>query len=115
MAADLGYGIYFPDDPGYSLTDDHVPFKNLGIPAVDIIDFDYDEHHTTNDDLDHISYESIGIVADVVLQWLLGVVNTNITTMDVLPFSSSLSTSDEAPFQGFSMVALIILFRRFQS
>src|SRR5262249_40355034 len=39
-AREIGYGTHFlNDDSGYS--DDHIPFKNAGVPVVDLIDFDY--------------------------------------------------------------------------
>ena len=41
IAADLGYGNYFIPEERHNILDDHVPFLNKGIPAVDIIDFDY--------------------------------------------------------------------------
>jgi len=35
--------------PGRPIYDDHVPFLAEGIPAVDLIDFEYPEWHTTSD------------------------------------------------------------------
>jgi hypothetical protein len=39
-AAELGYSRHFPNRPG-AIEDDHIPFLRVGIPAVDLIDFDY--------------------------------------------------------------------------
>ena len=57
-----------------SMVDDHQPFLEAGIPAVDIIDFEYGEGeednsywHTKDDTLDKLSAESLKIVGDVVL------------------------------------------------
>lgn len=36
-------------EPGRPVYDDHVPFLAAGIPAVDLIDFDYPQWHTTAD------------------------------------------------------------------
>jgi Zn-dependent M28 family amino/carboxypeptidase len=47
--------------------DDHFPFLAAGVPAVDIIDFDYPPWHTALDDLDHVSARSLQIVGDVLL------------------------------------------------
>jgi Zn-dependent M28 family amino/carboxypeptidase len=69
-AATLGYSAYFIQQPGYSMLDDHTPFLNAGIPAVDIIDFDYPYWHTTQDVADNVSAESLQIVGDTLLQWL---------------------------------------------
>ena len=69
-AADLGYGEYFIPTPKYSILDDHTPFLRAGIPAVDIIDFDFPYHHTTQDTLDKVSAESLKIVGDTMVAWL---------------------------------------------
>ncbi len=42
------------------IIDDHRPFLDRGIPAVDIIDLPYAYWHTTADTLDKISAESLG-------------------------------------------------------
>lgn len=39
----------FRREPGPSIYDDHVPFLQQGIPAVDLIDFDYPVWHTAGD------------------------------------------------------------------
>lgn len=39
----------FVAEPGPSIYDDHVPFLGKGIPAVDLIDFDFPQWHTTGD------------------------------------------------------------------
>lgn len=70
IAADLGYEDAFIPLEKYSITDDHTPFLRLGIPAVDLIDFDYPYWHTTQDTLDKTSPESLTRVGRV-LQALL--------------------------------------------
>jgi Zn-dependent M28 family amino/carboxypeptidase len=47
--------------------DHHVPFVRAGVPAVDIIDLDNPTWHTAQDDLAHVSRQSLQIVGDVVL------------------------------------------------
>jgi Zn-dependent M28 family amino/carboxypeptidase len=49
------------------IEDDHLPFLNAGVTAVDIIDLDYAAWHTAQDTLDNVSQRSIQIVGDVVL------------------------------------------------
>ena len=61
----LGYSRYFQPRVGQTLTDDHVPLQQAGIRAIDIIDFDFPYHHTTDDTLDKVSAESLQIVGDV--------------------------------------------------
>jgi glutaminyl-peptide cyclotransferase len=47
--------------------DDHVPFVAAGVPAVDIIDLEYEAWHTAKDTLDAVSARSLQVVGDVVL------------------------------------------------
>jgi Zn-dependent M28 family amino/carboxypeptidase len=72
-AAKVGNGKYFLGNET-AIADDHLPFLSAGIPAVDIIDFDYGPDnsywHTKQDTLDKISGESIKAVSDVVIRAL---------------------------------------------
>lgn len=59
----------------YSILDDHQPFLDKGIPAIDLIDFKYgsaprlnDYWHTANDTLDKLSADSLEVVGQVVLR-----------------------------------------------
>ena len=69
----LGYGRYFLNNPD-AIEDDHVPFVELGVPAVDIIDLDYGPFnlywHSRYDAVDKCSPASLAIVARVVLATL---------------------------------------------
>ena len=60
----------FHDSVRYSLTDDHIPLLEAGIPAVDIIDFDYTSWHTHLDLPDRVSARSLAEVARVAL-WIV--------------------------------------------
>ncbi|HVX88462.1 MAG TPA: M28 family peptidase [Gemmatimonadales bacterium] len=66
-AARLGYGSTFRAEAGGPITDDHVEFHRVGIPAVDIIDIDYPWWHTKDDTLDKIGQRSLQIVGDVMM------------------------------------------------
>jgi glutaminyl-peptide cyclotransferase len=59
---------------GGSILDDHVPFQELGIPAIDIIDFDYGPNnsywHTGEDTVDKISPKSLEIIGNATIQLL---------------------------------------------
>src|SRR6266852_1759843 len=72
-ARSLSYQKYFLDSESY-ISDDHLPFRDAGVPVVDLIDFNYGPGHsywhTNLDTLDHISGESIKIVGDVVIRAL---------------------------------------------
>ena len=67
MARDLGYGRVFVDTPKHTLIDDHVELQKVGIRAIDVVDFDYDPHHTPFDTIDKVSAESLQIVGDVAM------------------------------------------------
>jgi Zn-dependent M28 family amino/carboxypeptidase len=70
-AARLGHEDVFVPELGAAILDDHVPFLEVGIPAVDIIDIDYAYWHTTADTPDKLSSESLQIVGDVLWTWLV--------------------------------------------
>ncbi len=71
-AAKLGYADKFINEEKYSMEDDHTPFLEKGIPAVDLIDFDYPYWHTTQDTADKVSAESLGAVGDTLWHWVAG-------------------------------------------
>lgn len=48
-----------------------MPFIEAGIPAVDMIDFDYPYWHTLADTTDKVSAESLDIVGETLLAWLI--------------------------------------------
>jgi Zn-dependent M28 family amino/carboxypeptidase len=54
----------------YTLIDDHVPLLDAGLPAVDLIDFDYPAWHTSRDLPDQVSAESLAEVARVA-SWIV--------------------------------------------
>jgi Zn-dependent M28 family amino/carboxypeptidase len=68
-AQSLGHTREFPNT-GHQIEDDHLPFIKAGIPAVDLIDFDYGPDHTywhqAGDTLDKTSAQSLKTVGDVV-------------------------------------------------
>jgi glutaminyl-peptide cyclotransferase len=61
----LGYGSTFVDE-ATRIEDDHIPFLEAGVQAVDIIDLDYPAWHTASDTLDETSARSLEIVGSVV-------------------------------------------------
>lgn len=72
QAAALGYEKYFIPDFKYSMLDDHTPFLESGIPAVDIIDFDYSYYHTSADTADKVSAQSLEAVGKTLWAWIVG-------------------------------------------
>jgi glutaminyl-peptide cyclotransferase len=71
IAGELGYSEYFISEYRFNMIDDHTPFIQKGISAIDIIDFDYPYWHTTEDTLDKISADSLEIVGSTILEWIL--------------------------------------------
>jgi glutaminyl-peptide cyclotransferase len=69
-AADLGYGSVFKPAVKYSITDDHLPLLDQGLPTADVIDFDYPYWHTLADTPDKCSAESLARVGQVILRAL---------------------------------------------
>lgn len=67
-ARDIGYGHVFVNATGQAFTDDHIPLQQAGIPAIDVIDFDYAAWHTPDDTIDKISATSLQAVGDVALE-----------------------------------------------
>lgn len=66
IAANLGYSTTFVDTPATSIYDDHRPFLDAGIPAVDIIHVPFPSYwHTLADTPDKCSAESLEIVGRV--------------------------------------------------
>jgi glutaminyl-peptide cyclotransferase len=70
VAGSLGYGEFFIPSPKYTIIDDHLPFLEQGIPAVDIIDFDYPSWHTVADTSDKVSAGSLARVGRTLEAWL---------------------------------------------
>src|SRR3990172_175378 len=70
-AAELGISSFTPDI-GYAVFDDHIPLLEVGIPCIDIIDFDYPYWHTLRDTPDKCSAESLGQVGRVLLALIYG-------------------------------------------
>lgn len=70
-AARAGYSAQFIDKVKYSMLDDHTPFLEKGLTAIDIIDFDYPWWHTTGDTTDKVSAQSLEAVGETLRQWIL--------------------------------------------
>ncbi len=72
----LGYTEQFPSNPTTaSIMDDHQAFVNIGIPSADLIINFWDNphwpyHHTTQDNLTHISNVSLEITGKTVEQFI---------------------------------------------
>ena len=76
IGSNLGYNKEFPTfSYSSSVTDDHIAFAEKGIPSADLIikfwnNPDWPYHHTTNDDIDHISKESLKVTGSTIEQFI---------------------------------------------
>jgi Zn-dependent M28 family amino/carboxypeptidase len=70
--ARLGYDRVFANRSPTFIADDHSSFLALGIPAVDLIDFNYGPGngywHTEQDTMDKLSAESFGVMLHVLIE-----------------------------------------------
>ncbi|MDQ3742466.1 MAG: M28 family metallopeptidase [Actinomycetota bacterium] len=69
----VGVEKVFPATTDVALLDDHVPFLEQGIPAIDLIDWQYPYKDTLRDTVDKTSAEALDAVgetvADLLLHW----------------------------------------------
>ncbi|HEV3479253.1 MAG TPA: M28 family peptidase, partial [Gaiellaceae bacterium] len=70
-AARAGHAAVFPPQTQPPVIDDHVPFQRAGVPAIDVIDFDFPCFHRPCDDLTAVSAESLDAVGETTLELLL--------------------------------------------
>lgn len=63
----VGEQSYFPDRTEATITDDHTPFLNAGVPAIDLIDWSY-PGHDLRDRLNRLSRRSLGAVGRTVIE-----------------------------------------------
>jgi hypothetical protein len=64
----VGAGRAFPDAEQGAIIDDHLPFIQRGVPAVDLIDFAFPCWHRTCDDLSAVSERSLDLVGETVVE-----------------------------------------------
>lgn len=77
-AAEAGFGSYFINQQGFTVTDDHKPLNEAGLPTIDIISYYPDceqssfgpTWHTINDDMNHLDKEVLKAVGQSLIQYL---------------------------------------------
>ena len=65
-----GNARHFPPTTTGPVLDDHVPFIRAGVPAIDLIDFDFACWHRTCDNLSAVSPRSLDATGETVLELL---------------------------------------------
>jgi hypothetical protein len=58
-------------EQGPTILDDHLSLNDVGIPTVDLIDFDYPQWHTLKDTPEYCSADSLGKVGTLLETWLM--------------------------------------------
>ena len=66
----VGVGCVFPPRTSRPISDDHVPFLRAGVPAINLIDFDFPCFHRTCDDLSAVSERSLDASGEAVRELL---------------------------------------------
>jgi hypothetical protein len=66
----VGTTAVFPDRTQPGVLDDHYPFRQRGVPSIDLIDFDYPCWHRACDDLSRVSKRSLDAVGETVFELL---------------------------------------------
>jgi glutaminyl-peptide cyclotransferase len=64
----VGAGRLFPRESTGAVLDDHIPFLRVGVPAIDLIDFDFPCFHHPCDDLSAVSERSVDGVGESVYE-----------------------------------------------
>jgi hypothetical protein len=67
-AAAVGAGAALPSGGGQQITDDHTPFLEQGVPAIDLIQWPYECWHKRCDDLSAVSERSLDQTGETVLE-----------------------------------------------
>lgn len=68
----VGAEAAFPGGTAGAVYDDHTPFLRRGVPAIDLIDFDYPHFHRPSDTLDKVSARSLDLVGETLVHFLDG-------------------------------------------
>jgi glutaminyl-peptide cyclotransferase len=69
-AARAGVGCAFPARSRDAVSDDHKPFLEAGVPAIDLIDFEFGCWHKRCDDMSAVSERSLDASAEAVRELL---------------------------------------------
>jgi len=71
VAGRLGHQRHFLNS-SHTISDDHLPFLAAGVPAVDLIDYNYGRNnaywHAAEDTLDKLSAQSLQVMSEVLLE-----------------------------------------------
>jgi hypothetical protein len=66
----VGVARVFPNRARGTIEDDHTPFAAAGVPAIDLIDFDFPPFHTRGDNLRAVSERSLDAAGEALVELL---------------------------------------------
>ena len=66
----VGVWSVFPNRVRGGIEDDHTPFAAAGLPAIDLIDFDYPPFHTRRDNVGAVSERSLDAAGEALFELL---------------------------------------------
>ena len=66
----VGAGAVFPATEQGGVVDDHIPFRELGVRSIDLIDFDFPCWHRLCDDMSVVSERSVDAVGETMYEFL---------------------------------------------
>ena len=64
----VGVGAAFPDAEEEGIIDDHVPFLEQRVPAIDLIDWSYRDKNTLQDTLDKVTAADLDVTGEAVYE-----------------------------------------------
>jgi glutaminyl-peptide cyclotransferase len=70
VAAELGYGSAFVNEPTWSATDAHSRLREIDVPAITMSDYSYPHRATMQDTFDQLSAETLAKVGSTLKEWL---------------------------------------------
>ncbi len=115
-AAELGYSDCFVDEIGSSIIDDHFPFLQADVPAVDIIQQRSRDgysffrwHHTVNDTIENVcpeSLEKVGRTLEYYIEHYFSQDSSNITSLSASETEIQLPSF---PKESFTLITLSVL------
>lgn len=70
VAAELGFGNWFIDEPTWTATDAHTRFREINVPAATMADYNYPHRDTLSDTAEQLNVDSLNRVGTVIKTWL---------------------------------------------
>lgn len=67
-AGRVGVGRVFPARTAPAILDDHLPYRQRGVPSIDLIDFTFPRWHTVRDDLSAVSPRSLDAAGEALVE-----------------------------------------------